>query len=464
MQLCIRSLPLLFAGLGLLPGHRVVAQSFTNLHSFSGAGDGANPYASLILSGNTLYGTASAGGSSGKGTVFKVNINGTGFTNLHNFTATSGSFFTNSEGAVPYAALIFSSNTLYGTAAYGGSSGNGSVFKLNIDGTGFTNLHNFTAASSSLFTNSDGASPFAGLVLSGSTLYGTANGGGTSGNGTVFRINSDGTAFTNLHNFTGGSDEGNVDATLILSGNTLYGTTEGVFSSGYGTVFKINTDGTSFTNLHSFTGSDGAEPEAGVVLSGGTLYGTVEGGGTFGQGTVFAVNADGTGFTNLHNFTGNSDGGLPEAGLILSGNTLYGTTQVGGAANAGTVFAVNTDGTGFTNLWSFAGGSGGVAPYAGLILSGNTLYGTTTQGGSAGKGMVFSLSLPPPPQLTITRFGTNVVLAWPTNNSGFTLQSTTNLASLVTWTDFTNAPATVGAEFTITNSISDSSSYYRLRR
>src|SRR6185503_2100625 len=101
--------------------------------------------------------------------------------------------------------------------------------KVNTDGTSFTNLHNFTAIWCSLFTNSDGANPFAALILSGSTLYGTANGGGSSGNGTVFRINTDGTGFTNLYNFSGGSDGGNVDATLILSGKTLFGTTEGVF-------------------------------------------------------------------------------------------------------------------------------------------------------------------------------------------------------------------------------------------
>ena len=103
----------------------------------------------MILSGNTLYGTASAGGSSGNGTVFAVNTDGTGFTNLHSFTATSGSqaYGTNSDGANPYGGLILSGNTLYGTARYGGSSGNGTVFAVNTDGTGFTNLHSFTATS-----------------------------------------------------------------------------------------------------------------------------------------------------------------------------------------------------------------------------------------------------------------------------------------------------------------------------
>ena len=80
---------------------------------------------------------------------------------------------TNSDGANPYAGLILSGNTLYGTACGGGSSGNGTVFAVNTDGTGFTNLHSFTHLVLP-GTNSDGANPYAGLILSGNTLYGTA--------------------------------------------------------------------------------------------------------------------------------------------------------------------------------------------------------------------------------------------------------------------------------------------------
>src|SRR5450759_3417370 len=155
-------LPALIAGLGLIPAGRVTAQTFTNLHSFTGS-DGANPQAGLILSGTTLYGTAFQGGSSGNGTVFAINTNGTGFTNLH-------SFIYGSDGASPYAGLILSGNNLYGTAYQGGSLGHGTVFAVNPNGTGFTNLHSFTATSN--YTNSDGANPYAGLILSGNTLYG----------------------------------------------------------------------------------------------------------------------------------------------------------------------------------------------------------------------------------------------------------------------------------------------------
>ena len=92
---------------------RVLRTCIVSRQRWQSNSDGANPYAGLILSGNTLYGTANGGGSSGNGTVFAVNTNGTGFTNLHSFTAY---LVNNSDGAYPEAGLILSGNTLYGTA------------------------------------------------------------------------------------------------------------------------------------------------------------------------------------------------------------------------------------------------------------------------------------------------------------------------------------------------------------
>ncbi|MCX6902450.1 MAG: immunoglobulin domain-containing protein [Verrucomicrobia bacterium] len=460
-----------------------VILSFTNLHSFAslyyssvlGAftnSDGFGPRAALLLSGNTLYGTASQGGSAGNGTVFRVNRDGSGFTNLYSFTGSSGSFpnVTNSDGAYPVAGLILSGNTVYGTAESGGSSGIGAVFKVNSDGSGFANLHSFTGGS-------DGAYPVAGLTLSGSTLYGTTEFGGSSGVGTVFRLNSDGSGFTNLHSFTGGSDGAYPVAGLILSGNTLYGTAYDGGDSGAGTVFKVNTDGAGFTTVHSFnagdyasnvgayTNSDGAGPLAGLILSGNTLYGTASQGGSSGAGTVFAVSTSGTIFANLHNFTGGSEGALPAAGLVLSGSTLYGTAWEGGSLGYGTVFAVNSDGTGFTTLHRFTGYlSDGAYPMAGLILSGNTLFGTSESGGRSNYGTVFSLSLvsASPPQLAIISSGANVILTWPTNPAGVTLQSTTNLVASAVWSTVSPGPVVVNGQNTVTNVISGTQNYFRL--
>ena len=229
------------------------------------------------------------------------------------------------------------------------------MFALNTDGTGFTNLHNFTATSGSaggFGINSDGANPIGGLILSGNTLYGTANCGGSAGYGTVFALNTDGTGFTNLHSFTGPSGPGGFGGTnsdgmypwcgLVLSNNTLYGTASSGGNPGYGTVFALNTNGTGFTTLHNFTYNDGGHPRAGLILAGNTLYGTAYSGGLSGYGTVFGVNTDGTGFTDLHSFT-YDDGAHPYAGVILSGNTLYGATYYGGGSGNGVVFALSTN-------------------------------------------------------------------------------------------------------------------------
>jgi uncharacterized repeat protein (TIGR03803 family) len=209
-----------------------------------------------------------------------------------------------------------------------------------------------------------------------------------------------------------------------------------------------------------------------LIVSGNTLYGTAAGGGSLDYGTIFAINTDGMDFTNLHSFSGN-DGAYPAAGLILSGNTLYGTTIGGGNPYNGTVFAINTDGTRFSTLHSFPAtsssfpytNSDGATPQAGLILSGNTLYGTTIYGGDSGNGTVFSISFSP--QLNILASGTNVILTWPTNVAGFdytgySLESTTNLGSAADWSSVTPRPVVLNGQNVVTNPISGTQIFFRL--
>jgi uncharacterized repeat protein (TIGR03803 family) len=353
----------LITGFGLAAAARVAAQTFTNLYTFTATDpntaantDGANPQASLILSGNTLYGTTEYGGSYAYGSVFKVNTDGSGFRNLHSFSVASFPAYTNSDGAYPVAGLVLSGDTLYGTAVEGGAYANGAVFRLNTDGSGFTNLHDFTPDPYPAYTNSDGAAPEGALILSGDTLFGTAEYGGSNSFGTVFALKTNGSGFVSLHGFSNGIDGGSPYGHLVLSSNTLYGTTIGGGSSNEGTVFKLSTDGTGIAVLHSFTGWSGLP------------------------------------------LATNSDGANPYGGLVLCGSTLYGTTVAGGVSGSGTLFRVNTDGASFTNLHSFAPlangtNSDGASPYDGLVFSGGILYGTTHDGGSSGQGTVFALNL-----------------------------------------------------------------------
>jgi uncharacterized repeat protein (TIGR03803 family) len=363
---------------------------FSILYSFTNGNDGSGPMAGLILSGNTLYGTTKNGGSGGHGTVFKINTDGTGFALIYGFTAYSPG--TNSDGASPVASLVLSGNTLYGTTSAGGSANSfGTIFKVNTDGTGFTNLHTF-----GLLGVSDPAFPLAGMVLSGSTLYGTTSAGGGSGaTGTVFMINTNGGGFATVHVFPAAvsgtnSDGAHPKAGLLLSGSLLYGTTS-AGGMGYGTVFCLNTGDSTFTNLYNFTnGVDGSTPVAALALAGGTLYGTASSGGNFpGYGTVFKLNTNGTGFTNLYSFATGTGGTQPQAGLLVSGGILYGTTQHTSGGAGGTVFKLGTNGSGFTVL---ANGSDGAQPQAGLVLLGDSFYGTASAGGTPGEGIVFKVT------------------------------------------------------------------------
>jgi uncharacterized repeat protein (TIGR03803 family) len=466
---CLFLVPALMAGLGLMLADRATAQTFTPLHIFTTDpspytnSDGAHPYDGLILSGNTLYGTTSVGGYSGEGAVFAIIPGEMSFTNLYSFSATAGFAAINSDGAVPNGGLILSGDALYGTAARGGTNGFGTVFAVNTNGLNFRTLHHFS--------NSDGVRPEAGLLLSGSTLYGTTTAGGNGGSGTVFAINTDGTGFTNLYSFSAEATNAlgiytNLDGArpqdgLILSGGTLYGTAESGGTNGFGTVFAINTNSTGFTNLYNFTGGDdGANPYAGLLLVGSTLYGTASAGGTNGTGVLFTVSTDGMVFKNLYSFSisvnygPNSDGANPLGGLILSSNILYGTARNAGTNGNGTVFAINTNGTGFTTLHNLEASDDGSYPGGGLILSGNTLYGTAAFGGSGGSGTVFSILLgSSAPKLNINLSGTNVIVTWVA--AGYTLESTTNLVPPVSW-------VIVTGQNTVTNPLTGTKRFYRL--
>jgi uncharacterized repeat protein (TIGR03803 family) len=153
------------------------------------------------------------------------------------------------------------------------------------------------------------------------------------------------------------------------------------------------------------------------------------------------------------------------ARLFFSNNTLYGTATGGGSLSYGTVFAVKTDGTGFTTLHSFTGGSDGADPIAGLIRVDNTLYGAAYLAGTSRNGAVFSLSFRP--RLAITPSGANVILTWPADVAGFdytgyTLQSTTNLASPAAWSTNSPAPVIIGGQNVIIKPISGPQQFYRL--
>jgi uncharacterized repeat protein (TIGR03803 family) len=276
-----------------------VLYSFCRLPS---CGDGDQPVAGLVFdSSGALYGTTFHGGTTGYGTVFKLTPPAAPATQwtetvLHSFGTSQGAF---SRGGVSFG----SKGALYGTTEYGGTSGDGTVFKLTppvAPATEWTEtvLHSFGTSSG------DGEYPYEGVIFdSKGTLYSTAYNGGTSGTGTVFKLTppvAPATQWTEtaLHSF--GTSRGDGDhpfAGLIFdSSGALYGTTRTGGTVDKGTVFKLTppvAPATQWTEtfLHSFgtSSSDGVYSDAGVVLSDGALYGTTEYGGVSGFGSVFKV-------------------------------------------------------------------------------------------------------------------------------------------------------------------------------
>ncbi|MHC1727038.1 MAG: choice-of-anchor tandem repeat GloVer-containing protein [Syntrophobacteraceae bacterium] len=149
--------------------------------------------------------------------------------------------------------------------------------------------------------------------------------------------------------------------------------------------------GASYGTVHNFTDSEGSYPQGGPIISGSTIYGMASEGGANNLGTIFKVNTDGTGFQRLHSFSG-ADGVNPVGNLTLSGSTLYGLTPEGGTNNFGTVFKINTDGSGFQVLYNFGGVSvDGDLPMGTLTLVDSTLYGMTLEGGVDELGMIFRI-------------------------------------------------------------------------
>lgn len=222
------------------------------------------------------------------------------------------------------------------------------------------------------------------------TLYGTtvAGGGGvcnktpkTSACGVVFKVAGTGT--TVLHSFSQDHAGYGPHGSVINLDGTLYGTTLFGGEHNCGTVFALRH--TDYLVIHSFDCVNGKLPWAGLTDVDGTLYGTTELGGNTDChcGEVFKItNArSGPEFDVVYRFKGGNDGKLPRAGLLYANNKLYGTTKDGGAANAGTVFSLDTDGTEKV-LYSFKGGSAdGARPEAGLIEVDGAFFGTTEDGG-----------------------------------------------------------------------------------
>lgn len=406
-----------------LPGS---ASAYTQqtLHSFcalANCTDGEVPNGLLEDTSGNLYGTTYYGGKYGEGVVFKLvpNQDKSSYTEhiIHNFCRKTNC----PDGALPVSDLIMDvGGNLYGTASEGGRSNDGVIFKMTPGANGWTYavLHSFCKE----INCTDGSTPTAGLSYQGQTsgalwngsspLFGVAFLGGSNNNGVVYELTTNGTSWTYkvIHTF---KSSGQPQPVLTDTGGNLFGATAVGGAYGGGLLYKLAAGTWKETTLHNFcefdSCSDGTGPQGKLIIdAAGDLFGVTPEGGEvvncfdqLGCGLVYEHPAGG-GYEVIYWFcslANCADGANPYGGLTMDGTgNLFGTTYNGGAVfyNAGVVFRI-TSGSAESVLYQFClnGGSctDGQAPDTQLILDGQgDLFGTTHLGGTNGNyGTVFVL-------------------------------------------------------------------------
>jgi len=355
---------------------------FQIVWSFRGDEGGASPIDGVVVGHDgALYGTTSEGGSALGGIIFRVTTGGV-FSNLHAFQS-------HPEGYYPWAELMRSADGyLYGTTVYGGTNGNGSIFRISTSGQ-YTQIWSFAG-------DVYGSQP-QGVLVEGPdrALYGTCSFGGADNQGLVYRLTTN-RVFTILYSFTGGASSGGRPyggLTPPTADGTMLGTTSLGGSNNYGTIYRIHTSG-AFTSLWSFTfyGNDGGYPYTGLIRStNGLYYGVTLRGTTNWSGALFRLNASGN-VTSLWRLVGSRDGYDPYARLYLSTNGLmYGVCLLGGTNGVGTAYRWS-ESTGLNVVWHFQPAPAGRSPLISLTKARDgAWYGVTEFGGAHNLGNVFRM-------------------------------------------------------------------------
>ena len=418
--------------------------------------DGINPQSSLTLgSDGNFYGTTDFGGINNSGTIFRISPNGV-FTRMFSFNNTNGAF--------PQSGMTLGRDGyFYGATTGGGSNGFGSVFRFSTNGE-LTTLAFFDGPGS-------GIEPRCTLIMdTNGNIFGTTPQSGPGGRGTAFRLATNG-FFTTLAGFNTTNGSAPNDGLALGDDGNFYGTTAGGGASNQGTVFRMTPAG-GLTTLVSFNSTNGSAPVGGLVSGpDGLLYGTTAFGGTnLGFGTIFKITTNGA-LTTLFNFSG-TNGEDPSSRLIFGPDgKLYGTASFGGSlanspfgTGSGSVFSITTNGD-FNTLVLFQA-TNGANPSASLAFGpdGN-LYGTTSQHGPGGGGTIFRILLAPQFSGIAQLLDHRLVLSanGPAATSVRLWTSIDPAAPIQSWIEVTNSAFDADGRFSYTNtSPTDAQRYYRL--
>ena len=363
--------------LGVLFSYNIIGNTYTGLESFNifGSPKGEYPYGHVIDVAGVLYGMTENGGAHGEGVFFSYNIGTSTYTDLYDFSGGTG-------GANPYGSLVAIGNVLYGLTEQGGTNGVGNIFSYNIGTSTYTNLYSFTSATGEL--------PYGSLTVDGSILYGMTFSGGTNGDGVIFSFNPTGNVYNDLVNLDGTAVPKGSNpqyGSLTLYNSILYGMTYGGGTNGDGVIFSYNPGISTYTDLYDFSGGTGGKfPYGSLLLSGNTFFGMTEGGGASNEGNIFSFDISTSTYTNLYGFTGGANGAYPHGSLILSGNVLYGMTEEGGLNNVGNIFSFSpactlTASAAATSNVLCNGASDGIA--TATVSGGTTIYTYSWSNGSS---------------------------------------------------------------------------------
>jgi uncharacterized repeat protein (TIGR03803 family) len=392
----------------LLMGIRPLMAQITDLHDFS---FNSNPYGNVTVSGCKLFGSSNQGGKNGFGYFFSVNKDGSGFKDIWDCNDT-GSVIGNSNGGYPYGDVTVIGNKLYCFNEDGGAFGYGNIFRIDSDGKGYKDLHDFN--------DTTGANMMMGaLTRVGNKFYGMTYGGGAYGYGVIFSIDTNGAAYKDLFDFNGINGANPQSVTLAISKNKLYGITcmGGVKDSGV--IFSIDTNGSGYKDLVDLNYSKGFYPYGSLTLVGNKFFGTTYEGGAHDSGVAFEINTNGTEYKKLVDMD-SATGCFPQGSLIFADNKLYSETYQGGVNNSGTIFSIDTNGAGYKIVYNFEGTSSAYYPenYS-LTLSNDTLFGIISDGGLNGYGELFMLQdTKEPASIAAIKEPNSTVNVYPNPNNG----------------------------------------------
>jgi uncharacterized repeat protein (TIGR03803 family) len=369
------------------------------LHTFAGMGDGSTPADGdtpagrvLLASDGHFYGTTLFGGPYDLGTVYRLTKDGQVETVVA-FGEVLNEVTGEMNGAFPSGGLVEFQGELYGTTESGGPFGEGSVYRVNLETGGLTEVATFDSFAGT------GAIPMGGLVVANGSLWGTTTLGSCSPEtfecnnlGTVFNVSLETGLLTTVYQFTTETGANPVSGLTRAPNGDLYGVTLGDEISGPipSTLFKVSSTDGSFELLTSFNGADqGRSPATRpLITADGILYGTTTQGGSGDQGVIYRFDPATNALSTVTDFSSTSSAGAFGAGLVEVNGTLYGTANNGGsAASAGIVYRL--DGNLIVPIHHFDGISG-LLPNNTLIAADGALYGTT---GAPERGTIFRIVL-----------------------------------------------------------------------